>query len=273
MHLALLAILAAVAAGPDAGPPPDPLEKPKALFAQRLDRAALDAAIAQLDASSGSEACLLASRAHRFRAVAFELRRRPVQREGGIADLVAARAKALEAWALLEPAAAAKLRSDDVDGALGQASEASLPALLQLAEADLQLAGWRPPLKAVPSLREALRVSARAVAMDPEREQSSPRRIHAAALAALPPLAGGDLAAARFEFERAISASPQLLANRVEMAARYAVKAQDRRLFHALLIAALRLDVDALPELKPEQLLERARALGLLHRERELFRG
>jgi hypothetical protein len=89
-------------------------------------------------------------------------------------------------------------------------------------------------------------------------------------LAALPATAGGDFARARFEFERAIAGSPDGVENRVEEAARYAVKAQDKRLFRALLRSALHLDPDWPDPYAPEQHLARARALWLLHHQREL---
>jgi hypothetical protein len=40
-----------------------------------------------------------------------------------------------------------------------------------------------------------------------------------------------------------------------------------------VLLGALALDVEAVPDRVPEQRLARARAWALLHRERELFRG
>ncbi|MBS2030643.1 MAG: hypothetical protein JST54_22255 [Deltaproteobacteria bacterium] len=262
----------APAAPVDAGPPPDPLAAPRALFEKRLDPVSLDQAIAQLDFLTGPEARLLGARAHRFRAQAFELRHRPLKREQGIADLEAARTRALEAWDGLQPGASVKFLLGDASS-LAAAGPESLPALAELAQADLALAGWRKPVPASALLKEALAVATRGEALSPDFDDAVFRRVRGSALAALPPLAGGDLEAARFELERAIAAAPLDLAPRVELAARYAVKAQDRALFHAALEAALHLDVEALPDRIPEQRLARARALGLLRHERQLFRG
>jgi len=256
----------------DAGPPPDPLAAPRALFERRLDPLALDQAIAQLDFLTGPEARLLGARAHRFRAQAFELRRRPLKREQGIADLQAARSRALEAWDGVQPGSSVKFLLAD-PAPLAAAGPPSLPALAELAQDDLALAGWQRPIPAAALLKEALAVATRGEALSPDFDGAVFRRVRGVALAALPPLAGGDLEAARFELERAIVVAPLELEPRVDLAARYAVKAQDKALFHAALESALHLDVEALPALVPEQRLARARALALLRHERELFKG
>jgi len=270
---ALLLLALAFAPSPDAGAPPDPLAAPRALFAHRLDRASLDAAIAELKAMHWHEALLLNARAHRFRAEAFELRRRPLDEVAGLADLEAARALGLQAWQLCAPGAPRQVQDQKLASALAQTGADCVPALIELAEDDLAISAWRRPIDAVPLLREALALAGKAEQFDPAFAAGAPRRIRAEALAILPPTAGGSLRAARFEFERAIAAAPEWVANRVQMAARYAVEAQDRALFHALLQSALAINVRAIPDRMPEQLLARTRALALLHRERELFRG
>jgi hypothetical protein len=272
VHVLLLVALA-LAQVPDAGPPPDPLREPLALFAHRLDPASLDAAIRELESMHWHQALLLDARAHRFRARAFELRRRPIVRAAGVADLEAAHALASQAWQQCAPGAPARAESGELGLALAQSRGDCVPALMALAEADVQLAEWRRPIEAVPLLREALALSQRAEQFDPDFEFAAPRRVAAEVLAVLPATAGGNLRASRFEFERAIASAPGVLANRVAMAARFAVQTQDRRLFRALLQSALELDPRAIPERTPEQLLDRAVALGLLHREAELFRG
>lgn len=255
----LAAVLVGSSAGAppvlDAGAPADPLAEPRALWAQRADPVLLSRLLAALPNAPGPEARVLAAQAHLFQARTLASHR-GARAQAGEA-LQAARTDALAALPPQHP----------VDGA----SPADAPALTVLAAASLELAGHRGALEAAALLHEALAASAKAVAIAPDAADS--RAVHASALVALPARAGGDLLAARFEFERAIAAEPLLLSHRVEMAARYAVKAQDRRLFHALLRSALALDVAALPSRTPEQRLARARAIGLLHRERSLFRG
>lgn len=253
----LLLLFALALSLPDAGPPPDPLADARALFAHRLNRGSLDAAITRCDAIDSFGGLVLDARARRFRAQAFEFRRRTRNRAAAVRDLEAARGLATRAWHQCSPGPT-----------IAKAGAACVPALVELADADLLLAGLRRAAEAAPLLREANALTLRVEQLDPDAELGAAHRIRGEVLAALPALAGGDLLASRFEFERAIAASPDLVENRVAMAARYAVEAQDRTLFHGLLESALHLDPRAIPERTPEQLLARARALSLLHRER-----
>jgi hypothetical protein len=241
-----LAASASAQPQPETGVAPDSLADARELYEHRAEPAALAQAIVALEKLGTPPALALAAQAHLFRAEATLLHRRPRHDDLARTALETARTRARSAGA------------DSPD------------ALSILAAADEELAGLVSPLESTALWQEALATSAHAVALAPEAVVA--RCLHASALTALPARAGGDLGAARFEFERAIAASPSLLMPRVRMAATYAVKAQDRSLFHALLVAALSLDVTAVPELIPEQRLARARAIGLLHRERQLFR-
>jgi hypothetical protein len=255
----------------DGGAAVDQLVGAKALFEHRLDATQLDQAITQLDAMTSPEATLLAARAHLFRARAFRLRKRPLEKDGGLADLEKARTLSLRAWEALQPGVSSKIGTVDLESTLTSTPATAVPAIVYRASADWELSRWSNPVAGAMLLREVRLLSARAVELQPDFELATPLRLHAIALALLPGTAGGDFVQARFEFEKAIALAPNSVANRLEEAARWSVKAQNLALFRALLLSALKLDAQQPAEFRPEQLLARAQVLALLRRERELF--
>ncbi|MGI5861551.1 MAG: TRAP transporter TatT component family protein [Myxococcales bacterium] len=116
----------------------------------------------------------------------------------------------------------------------------------------------------------AVCLAERAVALQPELFHGGPLRLLGRLLASLPALSGGDLARSRTLLEAAVARAPEFLQNRVDLAAYWAVKAQDRRAFESALRAVLAApDGDA--AIAPENALARRRAQALLERADVLF--
>lgn len=110
----------------------------------------------------------------------------------------------------------------------------------------------------------------RAVTLRPDLFHCGPLRLLGRLLASLPALGGGDLAHSRELLEAAIARSPDFLQNRVDFAAFWAVKAQDREVFGSSLRAVLDApDGDA--AIAPENRLARERARALLEQVDVLF--
>ena len=86
------------------------------------------------------------------------------------------------------------------------------------------------------------------------------------------PIGAPDLASSRSHFEMAIQINPEYLATRVLYAADYAPKVQDRALFEEQLNYVLNADVDVLPDVRQEQLVEQEKARRLLAEIDEYFR-
>lgn len=86
------------------------------------------------------------------------------------------------------------------------------------------------------------------------------------------PVGNPDLPRARQHFENAIAIAPDYLSARVLFAQDYATKAQDRELFVEQLQHVLDADVNAIPEIRPENEIEQFKARRLLDNVDEYFR-
>jgi hypothetical protein len=119
--------------------------------------------------------------------------------------------------------------------------------------------------------RTALCLARRAADLDPRFEHAGPLRLLGRLLAQTPALIGGDLQASREAFERAQGIAPDFLFNRVDLAATWALKSQDRTAFDEAVQSALRAS-EGEPEVAPENRLARERARQLAAAARALFR-
>ncbi len=109
------------------------------------------------------------------------------------------------------------------------------------------------------------------LALDETAYYAGPVRYWGAFYAVAPGFAGGDMNKSREFFEKAKSMNPESYSTYVLYADTYAVKAQDKELFTSLLQAVIDGPVDSIPEMVPEQEVEKAKAAALLANIDELF--
>lgn len=100
--------------------------------------------------------------------------------------------------------------------------------------------------------------------LDPEYFYGGADRYFGSYYAVAPTFAGGDVEKSRTYFEAAIKRAPAYLATHVLIADLLAPKKQDRALFERELKLVLEAPVDAIPELVPEQTIEKKKAEKLL---------
>ena len=109
------------------------------------------------------------------------------------------------------------------------------------------------------------------LALDETAFYGGPPRYWGAFYAVAPSFAGGDLEKSREMFEKSRALNPEYLGTYVLYADTYAVKTQDRALFKELLEHVLATSSDVLPEMIPEQEVERKKAQDFLSRIDDLF--
>ncbi len=109
------------------------------------------------------------------------------------------------------------------------------------------------------------------LALDETAYYAGPVRYWGAFYAVAPGFAGGDMNKSREFFEKAKSMNPEAFSTYVLYADTYAVKSQDRELFDSLLKYVLETPSDVIPELVPEQDVEKKKAQALMDSAAEKF--
>ena len=109
------------------------------------------------------------------------------------------------------------------------------------------------------------------LALDETAYYAGPVRYWGAFYAVAPGFAGGDMTKSREFFEKAKSMNPEAFSTYVLYADTYAVKAQDKELFTTLLQHVIDTPSDVIPEMLPEQDVEKAKAAALMANIDELF--
>jgi len=107
--------------------------------------------------------------------------------------------------------------------------------------------------------------------LEPTYYHHGPWRYWGAYYSVLPSFAGRDLDKSAEYFDKTIAASPKYLGSYVLRAENLAVANQDVAQFDADLKVVLDFDLDEMPELKPENGREQAKARALLKEREELF--
>lgn len=110
-----------------------------------------------------------------------------------------------------------------------------------------------------------------ALALDETAYYAGPPRYWGAFYSVAPSFAGGDMTKSKEMYEKAKAMYPENFATYVLYADTYAVKAQDKPLFKELLTYVVNTPADVLPEMLPEQTVEKKKAQDLLNRIDELF--
>ena len=109
------------------------------------------------------------------------------------------------------------------------------------------------------------------LALDETSYYAGPVRYWGAFYAVAPGFAGGDMNKSREFFEKAKSMNPEAFSTYVLYADTYAVKTQDRELFDTLLKYVVDTPSNVIPELIPEQDVEKAKAAAMIANASELF--
>lgn len=107
--------------------------------------------------------------------------------------------------------------------------------------------------------------------LDPDYFYGAPHRYFGAYYAIAPAFAGGDMTKSENHFKQSLARAPNYLATKVLMADAWATKKGDRARFESLLKDVLAADVNVLPDIVPEQTLEKKKAEALLKKVDDLF--
>lgn len=109
------------------------------------------------------------------------------------------------------------------------------------------------------------------LALDETAYYAGPVRYWGAFYAVAPGFAGGDMDKSREFFEKAKGMNPEAFSTYVLYADTYAVKKQDKELFTSLLQYVIDTPSDVIPEMVPEQDVEKAKAAAMMAEIDDLF--
>ncbi len=107
-------------------------------------------------------------------------------------------------------------------------------------------------------------IMTRVLELDPNYYHGGPHRYFGVFYAVAPAFAGGDLKKSKEHFEKSLELAPAFPGTKVLWAEELAVKEQDEATFDKLLAEVLASPDDAIPELKPEIMVEKQKAKELL---------
>lgn len=111
----------------------------------------------------------------------------------------------------------------------------------------------------------------RCLELDPNFFYGGPHRYFGAYYAIAPAFAGGDLEKSKVHFNKSLEIEPNYVGTKVLWAGELSVKQQDEDTFVKLLNEVLAMPDDAIPELMPEIMVEKAKAKELLAQQDDLF--
>ena len=111
----------------------------------------------------------------------------------------------------------------------------------------------------------------RCLELDPTFYYGGPHRYFGAFYAIAPTFAGGDLEKSKVHFNKSLEIEANYVGTKVLWAAELAVKQQDEDTFVKLLNEVVAAPDDAIPELTPEIIVEKAKAKALLAEQEDLF--
>lgn len=111
----------------------------------------------------------------------------------------------------------------------------------------------------------------RALELDPNYYYGGPHRYFGAFYAIAPAFAGGDLEKSKVHFKKSLEIEPNYVGTKVLWAQELAVKQQDEETFDKLLAEVLDTPDDAIPEIRPEIIVEKTKARELVAQKEDLF--
>ena len=107
--------------------------------------------------------------------------------------------------------------------------------------------------------------------LDPTYFYGGPHRYFGVFYAVAPAFAGGDLKKSKEHFEKSLQIAPDYLGTKVRWAEELAVKEQDEATYDKLLAEVLAGSDDALPDIKPELLVDKQKARELIANKDDRF--
>jgi tetratricopeptide (TPR) repeat protein len=111
----------------------------------------------------------------------------------------------------------------------------------------------------------------RCLELEPEFYYGGPHRYFGAFYAIAPSFAGGDLEKSKVHFKKSLEIEPDYIGTKVLWAQELAVKQQDEETFDKLLAEVLAVPDDAIPEVRPEIMVEKTKAKELMAEKDDLF--
>ncbi|MCX4247313.1 TRAP transporter TatT component family protein [Paraliomyxa miuraensis] len=111
----------------------------------------------------------------------------------------------------------------------------------------------------------------RCLELEPDYFYGGPHRYFGAFYAVAPAFAGGDLEKSKVHFNKSLEIAPSYVGTKVLWAAELSTKEQDEDTFEKLLNEVLAAPDDSIPELRPEIMVEKAKAKELLAQQGDLF--
>lgn len=249
-------------------------QKADALFAERLDLAKAEAAV-----SAYGEAATKAPTADRLAKLSrayYFLADGHYSLAGRTDDMLKTYEKGVEAGEqglMLASPEFAKLMKEGkkVEEAIKVVDKNAVPSIYWYAtnlgkwaraEGMTKLLFWKDKIKAY---------MGRAAELDEVYFYAAPLRYFGTMYAVAPAFAGGDLKKSEDYFNKSISLAPAYLATKVLMAEALMTKKQDRATFEKLLKEVLAADEKALPDVVPENTVEKKKATALLAKVEDLF--
>jgi hypothetical protein len=247
-----------------------------ALWAERLDEQKLRGALAKWEEaikvrSDDPEVYVRLARGNYFLADAF------LAFDENKEDEFLATHEKGQAWAAvglkaLSPQFEAKLAGDTEFGdAIEVLGKEAVPLLYWY---DVNLGKWAKFKGITTTLKykdTIFKIMTRVSKLDDQYFHGAADRYWGAYYAVAPSFAGGDIEKSRTHFDASVKKAPTYLGTHVLIAELYATKAQDRALFDKELKFVLDSPVDTLPDLIPEQQIEKKKAERLLKNADELF--
>jgi len=152
--------------------------------------------------------------------------------------------------------------------ALSIAPKELVPGMYWWATNKLWYLNNKPALERV-NHREILEIIMhRIISLEPDYLYGGPYRFFGIFYSRIP---GVEITQSKNYFEKAISSSPNYFGNKVQMSEFYHQKAENRNLFHNQLQSIINIDPTINPEIIPENIFYKKRAMDLLNQEETLF--
>lgn len=253
---------------------PSLADRAEAAWAQRTDRAQLEAAIAaweELLAQRGEDGELLAKLSR-----AYYLLGDGYMRLAGEAGMEETLEKGVEygerAMMAMSPEFAERVRNEEkVEDAVQSLDKNAMSAVYWYASNLGKFAAEKGFTTQLFYKDRILAVMTRVLELDPDYFYAAPHRYFGAFYAKAPAFAGGDMEKSKEHFDASIEMYPQYLGTKVLLADYWAVKQDDKELFLKMLDEVLAADPNAVPELVAENRIEQEKAKQLKAKVDELF--
>jgi hypothetical protein len=251
---------------------PTALEEGDALFAERADKAKLEAAVARYEAAFAADPTNRVAGAKLVRATYLLGDIHESDDAAKIARWDKAIAYGKQCIAINADFAAMLQKGDEDEATAAKVLTVDdVPCTYWTATALGKWAKASGTAKLLKNLGTVKAWVARVEELDPTYFYGAPDRYWGAYYASIPSFAGQDLNKSKTHFDKSLSIAPNYLATRVLMAENWAVKSQNKAEFKRILAEVIAADAAIDPAIAAENAAEQAKAKALLAREGEFF--